>query len=177
MSIRPITYKVFKGMGGGHGAVNFSLSAPHFYRGTEKNFTGYDGENKQAIYDGKDGWKLRDGCVFVEMAPTIGKNVYDWDNKITFALSVNDMSQLLLGLRTGDEVKLMHDPGAGTDNKGQVSKYMTFNSPNGTKIGGFLYLTQIINDDKRNYKVPLSGAEVVALGELLRVALTRALAW
>jgi hypothetical protein len=177
MAMRAQTWKVFKGKGGKFGALNVSFSQPHFYRGTEKNYDGWDKTENKPIFDNKDGWTAREGAVFFEMAATTAPDVYGWDKKIIFALSVNDMSQLLVGLRTGAEVKLMHDPGAGSDSKGQVSKYLTFTSPKGLVAGGLLSLSQSSGDDKRNYTVPLSGAEVVALGELLRVALTRALGW
>ncbi|MHA2069740.1 MAG: hypothetical protein ACXABY_35705 [Candidatus Thorarchaeota archaeon] len=59
---RPLTYKIYKGMGGKQGCFQFSLSSA------------YSGKRKD------------EGAVFIEAAPTIGPNEYDWDNKTIFAL-------------------------------------------------------------------------------------------
>jgi hypothetical protein len=176
MSLRPIPFKIFKGITGKWGALNLSLSLPLFVKGQEKSYDGLDKDGK-FILDGRDGWKVREGCVFLEMASTIAPNVYDWDNKIVFALSVQDLSQFLLSLRTGDEMQLMHDPGAKSDSQGEIKKYLSFTSPKGLKTGGMLSLSQTVGEDTRRHTVPLSGVDVITIGELLRVALVKCLNW
>jgi hypothetical protein len=71
----PIQYRIYKGIKGTLGALRFTLKRPY------TNVTS----------------KKAEGFVFLEVAPAIGQNVYDWENqKITMALSVNDISKIIL---------------------------------------------------------------------------------
>ena len=144
MSFENLQYAIYKGKGGNFGAMQFSLQKPHFYNGKQKDFTGEVAldENRKL----REGWRQREGCVFLEITSTKEKDVYDWENKITMALSVNDLGKVLMGLMTGNEVKIMHDPGAKTDTAGTVQKYLGITSPNGTKEGCFFSASQINGD-------------------------------
>lgn len=65
-------------MGGKHGALRFSL-CPAYFPGLKKD----------------------EGVIFLEAAPTIGKNSYDWENqKVTIALGLTDISKIVLYLKT-----------------------------------------------------------------------------
>jgi hypothetical protein len=178
--LNPLQYSIYKGMGGNNGAVQFNFQPPHFYKvGTKiKDFNGsecfeeVDGRKRL-----REGWKEREGCIFLEITCTKDKNVYDWEQKIIMALSVNDMGKVLMTLLTGDDCKIMHDPGAKTQSAGAVKKFLNISSPNGTKAGCFVTATQTSGDQKRTHKVPLDGAELLVLRQLLNTAVSKALNW
>lgn len=179
MSMQPLQFSVYKGMKGNHGALQFNLQLPHYYKGKEKS---YDGEGVFEEVDGrwklKEGWNKREGCVFLEITSATGQNVYDWENKIIMALSVTDIGKLLLTLRTGDECKIMHDPGANTTASGVVKKWLDVSSPKGVKTGVFFSVTkQAAGTDNVTHRVPLSGDEAMVLAQLLSTAISRALNW
>lgn len=175
-----LQYAVYKGTGGKFGAIQFNLQVPHYYRGKEKSFSGKDSHGDSIFTDErrlKEGWKIREGAVFMEITSAKDKNVYDWENKIILALSVNDIGKVLMGLLTGDEVKIMHDPGAKSEAQGAVKKFLTITSPKGPAVGVVFSATQAAGGDKRTHTVPLSGDEVVVLKNLLERAISRALNW
>lgn len=172
--MNPLQYAVYKGTGGKWGAVQFNLQPPHFYREKEKDFTG-----AVALVDGKlaEGWKTRDGAIFMEITSTKDKNVYDWENKITIALSVNDLGKVLFALKTGEETKIMHDPNAKSDRAGQVQKFLNISSPNGTSQGCMIRASMTSNGQTKSHQVPLTGDELLVLGVLVQAAISRALGW
>lgn len=113
----------------------------------------------------------------MEITSAKGKNEYDWNSKIIFALSVNDIGQILHTLVTGEECRLMHDPGAKTEAQGAVKKYMTISSPQGTTKGVMIHAAQQSGGEKRSHTVPVSGAEVLVLRTLFQEATAKMLAW
>jgi hypothetical protein len=62
------------------------------------------------------------GCMIVDVALAAGSRTYDWANKISFALSVTELSQLFLAntLLSGGNVNLFHDPNMMKQTQGQV---------------------------------------------------------
>jgi len=177
--MRPLTFAIYKGLKGSFGCIQFNFSPPHYYKDRDKSFDGLDSKG-ESIFEGfkfKDGWKEREGCVFVEITSTSAPNVYDWEKKIVMALSVNDISQVLFGLRTGDEVKLTHDPGAKSDSQGQVQKYLNITSPKGVLEGVMIRASQTKGGETTSHTVPLKGHEVMALAELLKEAICKSLSW
>lgn len=191
--MNPMQFAIYKGTGGKWGAIQFNFQKPHFYSGKLKDFTG---QTAFELVDGRkklrEGWKEREGCVFVEIAPTTDKNKYDWDKKIIMALSVNDMGKLLYFLATGkssnsnererngkvtNSMTIMHDPHAKSDRAGQTQKYLTMYSPGGTAEGGMITITQKEGDQKREHKVPVTGDEVMVLRTLFQSAISSALNW
>lgn len=179
MSTRPLQYAVYKGMSGKFGAVQFNFQPPHFYRDREKDFTG----DRALDQDGKlleaQGWRQREGAIFVEAAPTTGANKYDWDQKITFALSVTDMGKIVHFLTTGKDLSVMHDPGAKTEKQGTVKKYLNLQSPKGLLEGGaMLQLSQqTTGEDRVSHTIPLSPDECMVIRQLLLTAISGALNW
>lgn len=169
--LNPLQYAVYKGTGGKYGAVQFNLQRPHYYHGKQKDFYG-----TQALSEGKlqEGWKIREGCVFMEITSTKDKNVYDWDNKIILALSVSDMGKLLAGLNKLGETKIMHDPGAKTEAQGAVKKFLTVNL---SEQGALFSCTQSSAGETKAHSVPLSPDEVVVLRSLLQQGIARSLNW
>lgn len=180
--MNPLQFSVYKGMGGKWGAVQLSFQPPHFYKGKEKDFKGTSALDENGRLKRDDGWKEREGAVFVNITSPKGKNVYDWDDKIVMALSVNDMAEVLHFLETGrdakggDSLSLLHDPGAKTESQGAVKKFLRLNAKDLTQ-GAMLTVVQQTGSDKKEHVVPLSCVELVTVKTLLRQAITKAMAW
>jgi len=173
---RPLQYAIYKGIGGKFGALQFNFQSPHYYRDKEKDFTGHTALDERGKL--RDGWRQREGAVFIEAASAIGKNLYDWENKITFACSVSDMGKLIHSLTTGTELDIMHDPGAKTDREGATRKHVKLYTKDGiAKAGCMLTVTEQTREDKKEHKVPVSPDECIVLRQLLLHAVSRALAW
>lgn len=176
--MQPLQYAIYKGTGGKHGAIQFNFQPPHYYMGKQKDFTGEEalelGEGRPHL---KDGWRSRDGAVFMEITSTKGKNEYDWNNKIILALSPNDLGQILFTLVTGNECKLVHDPGAKTESQSKVKKFLNISSPKGTANGVMISVSMQAAGEKKSHTVPVSGHEVLILRTLIQEAISKALAW
>jgi len=182
--IRPLQLAFYKGMGGKHGAVQFNVQPPHYYvAGTKlKNYEGkwipsswlQDNPNLKP-----EDLVSREGCLFLTITSATGKNIYDWEQKITVALSVTDMAQMLTVIQGQQpEMKLVHDPGAGTESKGKIHKVLNISSPQGHRAGVILNATEKSPDGTfRSHTVPLSGAETLMLGVCLRHEIPKALGW
>lgn len=67
----------------------------------------------------------RRGCMLLELANSNGKRSYAWSEKITFAMSITELSQLFLtnAVLSGQVVDLFHDPGMGSTTQGQVHSH------------------------------------------------------
>ncbi len=79
--MNPMQFSIYKGTGGSHGALQLNFQRPHFYFGKLKSFDGmFEGKSVYEETDGKrklkEGWKEREGCIFLDIAPTKDKNVY-----------------------------------------------------------------------------------------------------
>jgi len=176
MTKRPLQYPIYKGVKGNWGALQFNFQAPHYYRDREKDFTGRIALDASGKIE--DGWRQREGAVFVEAATATGPNIYDWENKITFACSVTDMGKLILGLTTGDSTDIMHDPGARGPNEGKVRKHLKLYSSKGITKGGCMITVSLQEGDKNmEHKIPMSPDECLVLRQLLLTAVSKALAW
>lgn len=173
--MNPLQFSVYKGIKGKFGALQFNFQNPHYYNGKLKDFTGAEayGEDHKL----KEGWKQREGCVFLEITSTKEPNVYDWENKVTVALSVTDLGKVLNGLITGNEVKIMHDPGAKSDSAGAIQKHVNISSPNGTSEGCLVAVSQVSGQQSKRHMVPLNGDELLVLRCLIQTAVSKSLGW
>ena len=155
----PIKYAVYKGMGGKHGAAQFSLIR-------------FD---PNRMHNGKPNPK---GGVLLEMAPTTGKNVYDWEGgKISFWMSVEDISEFLI-LRNFDKDS--------DDNEGI---FHSFNETNKKlRIGkGSIYKglpswlmslhSSVKGGESKTVSLPISAKEMTVLVKLLEAAIPSILGW
>ncbi len=170
----PLQHAIYKGTGGKFGAIQFNLQLPHFYHGKQKDYHG-----NFALSEGKlqPGWRQREGCIFLEITSAVDKNVYDWANKITMALSINDMGKVMQTLLYGEECKIMHDPGAQSETAGQVSKFLSISSPKGIKAGCMFTVSVKSGEQVTTHKVPLTGDECIVLRALIQAAIPTALNW
>lgn len=175
-----LQYAIYKGTGGKHGAVQFNFQRPHYYCGKQKDFTG---DEAFEVKDGrrvlKDGWQPREGAIFLEITSTKDgqKNVYDWDNKVVIALSIDDMGKLMETLVTGQETKLIHDPGAKSELAGVVKKFLSLSSPEGLKSGCIVSCMQQSGGETKKHSVPISSSEVYVLRSLFMAAISKSLNW
>lgn len=180
MNYKPLQHAIYKGMSGKNGALQLNLQRPHFYKeGTKlKDFTGQDALDENGYLLDKEGWKVREGAIFIEVAPTVGPNKYDWENKINFALSVTDIGKIVLFLSTGESVSIMHDPGAKTEKQGATRKYLNLSSPGGLlEKGCLLNLSQSTGEQKTQYMVPMTPDECLVIKQLLIAAIPATLNW
>lgn len=162
----PLQYALYKGVRGKFGALRLNL--------------------KKAYQD--DRRDRDDGCVFIEMAPAVGPNNYDWENsKVTMALSIVDIPKILLYLRApkhpafqtekaGGKLKIYHDRGAGTSTRGQDTTNLTVEKPV-DKDSFFFSVYQNKNGSAKSAMVPVSPDEAIAVGTLLQTAIPLILAW
>jgi hypothetical protein len=117
-----------------------------------------------------------EGAVFIEAAPAIGPSKYDWaEQKITFAMSIKDIGQFLVGTKTGN-VDLFHDPGAGSDKKGQVTKKLTLKA--GETAGTFfIFMSEKSAAREKKVSLPVSADEMRILVTLFEAAIPKMLNW
>ena len=173
--MRPLQYSIYKGMSGKWGAVQLNLQPAHFYnQQKQRDFKGYEAMEGGAL---KDGWKVREGTIFMEITSATGKNEYDWEKKIVLALSTTDVGKILHTLYTGQECSIMHDPGAKSESQGLVKKNLHIASPKGTASGCMVRATHTAGGQSRTHNVPLSGDELIVMKELLSSAIPQMLKW
>jgi hypothetical protein len=166
--IRPLPFRLYKGVSGSWGVVRFSLKKA-------------DLRNK------------REGCVFLEMAPAVGPNNYDWQNsKVIMSLSITDIPKIVFFLRNpshqifGDKddsnnigvLKLFHDKNAGTPDRGTETKTLVISKPK-NKDSFYFNVTESIKGRSENLKitVPVAPFEALAIGTLLQEAIPQILGW
>lgn len=151
----PSSYKLYKGAGGKHGAIQFDLTPKH--------------KSKREL-----------GAVFIQMAPAIGNNNYDWNNKINFALSLGDTAKILETFRSppspdGQPSSIYHDTYAGTERRGETTKSLLISK--GRQSGFFFTLIEKDNGIEKKVSVPMSNGEAIILRNLLERSTIRALDW
>jgi len=107
----------------------------------------------------------REGAVMLEVANAKGDKVYDWSNKLNFAIQINDIIMLFNNLDNPD--RLFHN------NEG-TTKTLEFKQGEG-KFAGTYMMTLKVNDTK--ITVPLSGGEYTVLTLLLKGSIEKVLGW
>lgn len=174
--IRPIKYAVYKGTGGKWGAVQFSLSPP-VYVCQVCSHRNYDlPEHKNTVNPCDGQFEIRAGAVFADVANATGPNLYDWDHKTIFALSINDLGKVLAALKSGTACKLLHDPGAQTEKAGLITKTLAFTE---LTEKGFLFNMYEKNKsgEEKKFTIPFTVDEVAILGTLVSSAIPSILGW
>lgn len=187
MAMTPLQLAFYKGITGKWGALQLNYQKPHYYVKSNPKLKNYEGRFiPQDWLVQNSGLTERDltsreGALFLEITNTKDKNVYDWENKITMALSIHDMGKVLViieGGRPGDEMTIMHDPGAKSPTAGKIQKYLKISTPKGIKEGAMVTVTQKNADgDTVSHTVPLSGDEAKVFSVCLRSVIPNALGW
>ena len=114
--------------------------------------------------------------VFVDLTDKAKGDGFDWADKVTIKLGVNDLCAIASGLSNGDkEIKLFHDPGAGTEDKGSISKNISFTK----STTGYFMNVSIVKDRKplKRISVAMSPPEIYALIVLFEIAIPKILRW
>lgn len=160
----PLQYSLYKGVTGKFGALRLNLKKA--YQDTRRN--------------------KFDGCIFLEMAPATGANVYDWENgKIIISLSIIDIPKMLLYLRApghqafkknDGKMKIFHDRGAGTNDRGANTTSIEMHKP-ADRDNIFISAYQKNGSNSKNATVTISPDEAIAMGTLLQAAIPLLLAW
>jgi hypothetical protein len=151
----PLQYNLYKGITSKFGACQFSVKEP-------------DWNNDSP------------GVVFVNACSSTGPNVYDWDNKFVFALSIGDLGKILhyfVSAGEKESLNLVHDPNKGKEGEGSTIKSMSFYTQNGCLQGAMITCTTKTGDNVATHKIPLSGDEVIVLKSLFDAAIPRLLGW
>ncbi len=177
--MRPLQYAVYKGKGSGRfGAAQFNLSDAHYYCESCKVKNWNSDQHPSPVCAGaNEKLSSREGCIFLDITSAKAPDVYDWENKIIMALSVTDLSKLLITLRTGSECKLFHDPGAGSEKMGAIKKTLNVSSPRGIETGCMIFATMSDGTNKKAHSVPMTFDECAALATLIQAAIPRCLNW
>jgi len=128
-------------------------------------------ESQRGSYIGTD-----KGCVFLVAAKALGKNKYDWANKISFKLGEHEISRFRRGLK-GDPQKFFHDTNKGREGEGELVKTvnMAFNDEQ-TKI----FINVSMKKHGEVLQIPgiaIDRAEADGIHHLLGIALGRVLGW
>lgn len=147
------TFAVFKGTG----AAKFSLIRPR------RDQNGYISKN---------------GAILLEAAPAVGKRPdglpnYDWKQKISFAIGVSDITQLL----DPTTEKLVHKT---TDQKTQkdMTKTLNFKPGEGKYAGTYqMYLNTFTPAGNQSVLVPLTQGEYMVLQRLLVSSVSTLIGW
>lgn len=162
---RSIPFELFKGMGGKNGVISLDL---------REAYTNEIDESKTA------------GVVFLNMAPTVGKNQYGWDKKISIALGLPDIGKLLLYLQNPRHqmftergtLSIVHDRGMNQGKKlGQDVKYLMVSKPE-DRTNYFFNIEEKNNGQSvAKFSVPVGPDEALVMIELLKVSIPAILSW
>lgn len=148
MQIRSGPLTIYKGSG----ALQASLIAPTWQVKTSQN-------REDTAFVSKN------GCVFLEIAPSKGKQKWDWDNKIVFALNVPDIATLL---EVDERASLVHD------NNGVIKK-LSLQASTDPRYAGSWMLSMY--EDQKKATVSFSAGEMIVFMTLLKAALPKILGW
>lgn len=154
-----MSFKIYKGKG----AAQFSRIPPKFA-------TGEDGRSYR--------WVSKDGAVLLEAAPAIGKRPdglpeYDWQQKISFAISVADICQIVdpVTMNSNGKVELFHKTSSGT-------KILEITQGTGKYTGTYQMILKFNNNGNRSQVfIPLTGGEYQVLLRLLVSSVAYLLGW
>ena len=114
--------------------------------------------------------------IFIDMSDEPKGDAFNWSNKITVKLDLNDIGSIIHGIEQGEDVKLYHDPGAGTTNKGQIGKNISL--AKSTK-GQRFFNVSVMKDRKEIKKISIvmNDSEIACFKVLLQYSIPRLLRW
>ena len=138
---------IYKGLGGRNGALQFNLIP-------------WNSDRKRGDKSSPSGF------VLVEGARTVSKDEYDWNNKISFALSALDIGSFIVGIQRG--CRIFHKYGNATKT---LELQLGSNDKNDLPTW-MLYLNEIPDGGEKNtIVVPITSNEMAVLKNLLQTAI------
>jgi len=167
----PLPFEIYKGVKGNHGALRICLKRPYSEMDS-------DSDRKEKL----------DGVVFIEAAPAVGPNQYDWEkSKTQMALGISDLAKVICFLKspgkyvdsadpTVAKLSIYHDPGAGSENA--RAKIKTFNISKKQDMNNFMFSLMTKSGEKQiNANIPVSPEEATAISILLEAAIPAIISW
>lgn len=118
------------------------------------------------------------GFVLVEAAKTTKPDIYDWDNKISFAMTEGDMAEFIVGIKTG--CKIFHK-------YGEANKTLELRIGNSIedrrndwikpRPSWMLTLSSYKDGESNSATLPVSASEMAVLDSLMRAAIPLIRGW
>lgn len=105
-----------------------------------------------------EGYLDKEGAVLIETAPGVGRGqdaTWDWQRKITFAISIADIMQIF---NDPEKVDIFHK------NKGSNKKLFVQRAQ---RSGWFLSLSEGSGDNRQTNSIPLTDGEWIVLKQTL----------
>lgn len=141
---RPGLLKLYKGKG----AASFSLISPQ--------------------YDDR-GFMSKHGAILLEVAPSVGKQEWDWNQKMKFAISIADICSL--ADPNPDKRRIYHE-------HNDTPKTLEFREGEGAYAGTFMMtLSEGKGASRKSFSVPLTGGEFRVLMGLFSSTVPLLLGW
>jgi hypothetical protein len=175
VKMEPLTHSIYKGKTGKYGAIQFRFIRPHYkcFKCKERNYKTYTHPDGSSNCDGN--MKQKEGVVLAEITSSTGPDTYDWDNKITMALSLSDLSKIILALQKNDKCQIFHDPNMNTSLQSKIMKTFALNP--GKNGGFFVQVSQKDSSGQKIHKIPLLADEVLTIRIIFTSLLSKMLAW
>lgn len=119
-------------------------------------------------YD-RNGYMTKHGAILVEAAPCVKTQQWDWNQKITFAISVADICNIVDP--DSSKWRIFHK-------NDETNKVLEFKPGTGNYEGTWnMYLSQGQGPDRQSVMVPFSGGEHAILIRLLVSACPLLIGW
>lgn len=116
--------------------------------------------------------------IFVDLTDKPKGDAFDWKDKITIKLGLNDLGAMLSTIKNNEkELKLFHDPGAGTDDKGSVSRTITLVRNDSKQKGYYFNVTSSQDGKAKRISVAMNNSEITILECLITVTIPKMLRW
>ncbi|XP_078428115.1 single-stranded DNA-binding protein WHY1, chloroplastic-like [Wolffia australiana] len=119
----------------------------------------------------------REGCIFLQFAPSVGTRQYDWNRKQVFSLSVSEIG-MLMNLGPKDSCEFFHDPFKGKSDEGKIRKVLKAEPfPDG---GGHFFSLSVQNrlqNIDENIYIPITRAEFTVLNSAFNFVIPYFLGW
>ena len=117
------------------------------------------------------GFVEKDGAILLEVAPGVGKQKWDWDQKISFAFSVADIAKILGDFDGSLRIFHQHD---------RMPKTVEFVPGEGKYAGTWnMFVAQGSNKNGNHHRVmvPLDAGEFALLVRLLTAMAPKLIGW
>lgn len=148
--------------------TRFTPGVLAFYRGNATGSRAIQLKMTPPVCDPQDGWKP--GVLMVEMTNGPKAFTYDWKNKLSFKLSLAEVTQIANW--RNQPLSFKHDPNAKREGAGKITKTMDI-KPAKDRGGVFIDMTSWTDKTKdKAHAIALSDDEFYAIRKICDRALT-----